>query len=71
MTSDNAVYADLSGAKYGIYESKANAEEGKDALATLTSKADGTTNEVSLPKGTYYAKELTAPKNYAVDSEIV
>ncbi|MBR0341633.1 MAG: VaFE repeat-containing surface-anchored protein [Oscillospiraceae bacterium] len=69
MTSDNAVYADLSGAKYGIYESKANAEEGKDAIATLTSKADGTTNEVSLPKGSYYVKELTAPKNYAVDSE--
>ncbi len=71
ISSNNAVYADLSGAKYGIYESKANAEAGKDALATLTSKADGTTSEAALPKGTYYVKELSAPKNYAVDSDVV
>ena len=71
ISDGNACYADLSGGKYGLYESSADAEADKDRAATFTTKADGSTNVETVAAGTYYVKELTAPKNYALNPSVV
>ena len=51
----------LAGAKYGIYDSEADANNDTNRRYTLTTEADGTTNTVSLEFGTYYVKEYYCP----------
>lgn len=71
LTNGNSCYS-LQGAVYGIYSSRANANADKNRLGTLTTKADGTSNTVSdLEAGySYFVKEVTAPKGYALDSTV-
>ncbi|MBR0411709.1 MAG: VaFE repeat-containing surface-anchored protein [Eubacterium sp.] len=71
ISEGNSCYADLSGATYGLYASGEDAASDKDRVGTFTTKADGTTNEVSVSPGTYYVRELAAPKNYAINGEAV
>ncbi len=59
ITNGNSCYS-LQGAIYGIYQ---NGNE----VGRLTTKADGTTDEISLSVGNYTIKELSAPKGYALD----
>ena len=59
LTNGNNCYS-LQGAVYGIYR---NGSE----VGRLTTKADGTTDEISLSVGSYTIKELSAPKGYALD----
>lgn len=71
LTNGNSCYS-LQGAVYGIYSSRANANADKNRLGTLTTKADGTSNTVSdLEAGySYFVKEITAPKGYALDGTV-
>ncbi len=57
MSKNNTCYS-LEGAEFGVYK-------GSTKVATLTTKADGTSNTVELEAGTYTVKELKAPKGYA------
>lgn len=56
MTDGNTPYS-IEGAEFGVFK-------GDSKVATLTTKADGTTNTVELEAGTYTVKELKAPKGY-------
>ena len=60
----------LAGAKYGIYESEANANGDIKRLATLTTDADGNSDVVTISAGTYYVKEVQAPKGYILDRTV-
>lgn len=59
ITNGNNCYS-LQGAVYGIYQ---NGNE----VGRLTTKADGTTDEINLGVGNYTVKEISAPKGYALD----
>ena len=55
--------AALEGAKFGLYK-----EDGTTLIKEATSGTDGIVNfGILLNKGTYYVKEITAPKGYRVD----
>ncbi len=71
ISKDNQCYADLSGAVYGLYASEADARADNERIRTFTTTANGETNEESVASGTYYVKELTAPKNYALNEAII
>lgn len=59
LTNGNNCYS-LQGAVYGIYR---NGSE----VGRLTTKADGSTDEINLNIGNYSVKEISAPKGYALD----
>lgn len=65
LTDGNDCYS-LEGAKYTVYKEQACT----NSVGVLTTKADGTTNTLALEAGTYYIKETTAPKGYALDPEV-
>lgn len=68
----NAKYS-LAGAEYWVYTNSGCTTRAKDAdgnNAVLTTKADGTTNEVELEEGTYYVKEKSASRGYILDSTV-
>lgn len=71
ITNGNSCY-DLAGAVYGVYSSRNNALNDRNRLGTLTTKANGESNILySLEAGySYFVKELTAPKGYALDSTV-
>lgn len=56
---------DNSTAVYGIYSDK----ECTKSVGTITIGADGK-GAISLPRGTYYAKEIKAPTGYEVDTTV-
>lgn len=71
ITNGSDCYS-LQGAVYGIYSSKANAQNDRNRLDTLTTNANGVTGvSVDLEAGyNYYVKEITAPKGYALDNTV-
>lgn len=65
ITNNNNYYS-IAGAVYGVYtNSNATGE-----IATLTIGSDGWSQIIELDEGTYYIKEKTAPKGYALDNTI-
>lgn len=68
ITSGNACYS-LYGAKYGVYSEADLSEQAK--VCILTTNEEGVTEVKELPPGTYYAKELEAPKGFALNAEII
>ena len=69
ITDNNDCYS-LADAVYGVYKSKADAKSDKSKVTSLKTKDTGWSNTVELEAGTYYLKEVTAPKGYALSSEI-
>ena len=66
LTRKNSMYS-LAGAKYLISKDK----EGKEEVATLTTNEYGETEALTdLKEGTYYAREIEAPKGYKLSSEV-
>ena len=57
ITNGNDCYS-LGGAQFGLYD-------GSTKVATITTKADGTSNTVEVKAGTYTLKEDVCPKGYA------
>ncbi|WP_296117330.1 collagen binding domain-containing protein [uncultured Eubacterium sp.] len=68
ITDKNACYS-LNGAVYGIYGSVEDAKADHNRLETLTTDADGNSNEIGLYAGIYYVKEVTAPAGYELCNE--
>ena len=62
VTDDNDMYS-LEGAEYTVYDSN------DKAVDTLTTDANGNSNEIELDAGTYTVKETSSPYGYAADSE--
>lgn len=56
----------LAGATYRVSASP-NMDQNAGELIV---NADGTSNTISLPAGTYYVKEIVAPKGYNLDSKV-
>ena len=69
ITDNNDCYS-LADALYGVYKSEADAKSDKSKVTSLKTKDTGWSNTVELEAGTYYLKEVTAPKGYALSSEI-
>lgn len=67
VVSGNSNYS-LDGAQYGIYTNKSCTANTK--VSTLTTKNGGTTDTVELTAGTYYIKEISAPKGYILDTTV-
>ena len=60
----------LVGAVYGVYGSESDAWSDSNRLGTLTTDASGNTVTLELRAGTYWRRELTAPKGYALDTGV-
>lgn len=69
ITDNNDCYS-LANAVYGVYKSEADAKSDKNKVTSLKTKDTGWSNTAELEAGTYYLKEVTAPKGYALSSEI-
>lgn len=69
ITDNNDCYS-LADAVYGVYKSEADAKSDKNKVTSLKTKDTGWSNTAELEAGTYYLKEVTAPKGYALSSEI-
>lgn len=68
--SDGNVCYSLAGAVYSVYGSQADAQSGSSRLATLVTNADGYAKATGLQMGTYYVKETTPAKGYALDGSV-
>ena len=61
----------LAGAEFGLYSSQTNANSDLNRLATLTTGSDGKTNIVkNIELGTYWIKEIKAPKGYLLNTQV-
>ncbi len=67
LTEGNSSY-DLEGAVYGVYSSRSCTEEEK--VSEITTIKDGDSLKVRLAPGTYYVKEIKAPKGFYLDSDV-
>lgn len=64
VTNGNDCYS-LKGAEYGVYSD--SSLSGASKAGVLTTDENGESNTLTLNAGTYYVRETTAPKGYALD----
>lgn len=57
-------------ANTSLYGSESDAWSDSNRLGTLTTDASGNTVTLELRAGTYWRRELTAPKGYALDTGV-
>lgn len=74
VTQNNASY-DLEGAVYGVYRTEAEAKAATAAapgspVARLTTTKNGTSDTARLLMGTYFIKEISSSKGYALDAAV-
>lgn len=67
VTTENSCYS-IDGAEFGVYNNVFASDNSK--VGTLKTNANGESNILTLNAGTYYVKELKAPKGYALDAQI-
>lgn len=60
----------LKGAKFAIYASEKDAQNGKNAIAEATSDEDGLASFERLDAGTYYVKETKTIKGYNLNTKV-
>ena len=65
ITDGNNCYS-LAGAQYGVYSNSSCTAQ----VGTLTTDASGNSGTIELEEGTYYVKEITAPKGFALDTKV-
>ena len=69
ITDRNSCYS-LKGAEFGVFKTNADAQAGKNAVATIVTDADGNGSVGNLPYGTYYVKETKAAPGYRINKDI-
>ena len=67
VTTGNSCYS-IERAEFGVYNNASASDNSK--VGTLKTNANGESNILTLNAGTYYVKELKAPKGYALDAQI-
>ena len=65
ISDSNPCYS-LEGATYGVFSDSGCTKQ----VGTLTCNASGDSNEIDIAPGTYYVKETTAGKSYALDERV-
>ena len=65
MTDGNSCYS-LNGAVYGVYKNS----NATNKVGELKTNSAGKSNTLTLAPGTYYIKEIKAPKGYALDKKV-
>ena len=70
LSNNNSCYT-LSGAIYAIYESEADAQSESNTLALITTDASGISETADLAAGNYFLKEISAPRGFALNTDIV
>ncbi len=69
ITDNNSCYS-LANAVYGVYKSESDAKNDKNRVSSLKTNENGWSNTIELNADTYYLKEVTPPKGYALSSSI-
>lgn len=68
--TDNNPCHSLKGAEYGVYKSESDAKNDRNRVSSLKTNENGWSNTIELNADTYYLKEVTPPKGYALSSAI-
>lgn len=68
ITEGNSCYS-IAGAVYGVYSS--SSLSGASRVGTFTTNASGESNILELLPGTYFVKELEAPKGFALSAAVI
>lgn len=69
ITDNNSCYS-LANAVYGVYKSESDAKNDRNRVSSLKTNENGWSNTIELNANTYYLKEVTPPKGYALNSAI-
>lgn len=69
ITDGNSCYS-LAGAEFGVFKTNADAQAGKNAVATITTDANGNGSVGNLAYGTYYVKETKASPGYRINNDV-
>lgn len=69
ITDNNSCYS-LANAVYGVYKSESDAKNDRNRVSSLKTNENGWSNTIELNADTYYLKEVTPPKGYALSSAI-
>jgi len=70
ITDNNSCYS-LANAVYGVYKSESDAKNDKNRVSSLKTNENGWSNTIELNADTYYLKEVTPPKGYALNPNAV